>query len=73
MIRRRGESGSGISMLVARHDDDDDDDSDLVFFSFLPAPFYCRVILFIREELSPLTIRKVYLYWTDENKIQTPL
>ena len=28
-IRKSGESGSGISMLPARHDDDDDDDDDL--------------------------------------------
>ena len=26
MIGRSGERGSGISVLVARHDDDDDDD-----------------------------------------------
>ncbi len=26
MIGRRGERGSGISVLAARHDDDDDDD-----------------------------------------------
>ena len=29
MIGRSGESGSGISMLAARHDDDDDDDDSL--------------------------------------------
>ena len=28
MIGRSGESGSGISVLAARHDDDDDDDDD---------------------------------------------
>ena len=28
MIGRSGERGSGISVLVARHDDDDDDDDD---------------------------------------------
>ena len=28
MIGRGGERGSGISVLVARHDDDDDDDDD---------------------------------------------
>ena len=28
MIGRRGERGSGISVLAARHDDDDDDDDD---------------------------------------------
>ena len=27
MIGRRGERGSGISVLAARHDDDDDDKS----------------------------------------------
>ena len=30
MIGRGGERGSGISMLVARHDDDDDDDDDIL-------------------------------------------
>ena len=34
MIGRRGERGSGISVLSARHDDDDDDDDDI---SILPA------------------------------------
>ena len=28
MIGKRGERGSGISVLAARHDDDDDDDDD---------------------------------------------
>ncbi len=28
MIGRRGERGSGISVLAARHDDDDDDDDE---------------------------------------------
>ena len=28
MIGRRGERGSGISVLAAQHDDDDDDDDD---------------------------------------------
>ena len=27
MIGRRGERGSGISVLAARHDDDDDEES----------------------------------------------
>ena len=29
MIGRSGERGTGISLLVARHDDDDDDDDDI--------------------------------------------
>ena len=31
MIGRRGERGSGISMLTARYDDDDDDDDDDIY------------------------------------------
>ena len=34
MIGRSGERGSGISVLVSRHDDDDDDDDDGVFKYF---------------------------------------
>ena len=35
MIRRRGERGSGISVLAARHDDDDDDDDDICVSVYL--------------------------------------
>ena len=36
MIGRRGERGSGISMLAARHDDDDDDEEFVLTSSLFP-------------------------------------
>ena len=35
MIERCGESGSGISVLVARHDDYDDDDDDIYIYIYI--------------------------------------
>ena len=33
MTGRSGEKGSGISVLVARHDDDNDDDDDEIYLT----------------------------------------
>ncbi len=35
MIGRRGERGSGISVLAARHDDDDDDDIYIYIYIYI--------------------------------------
>ena len=42
MIGRSGERGSGISVLVARHDDDDDDDSSICELNITPNVFFCK-------------------------------
>ena len=41
MIGRRGERGSRISVLAARHDDDDDDDLSLSYSPWSTAKFVC--------------------------------
>ena len=62
-IGKRGERGSGISVLAARHDDDDDDDDffELLIFVSLKKHFMslelCSIIVYIKS-----TKRKFNMY-----------
>ena len=55
MIGRSGERGSGISVLVARHDDDDDD----IYFTY---PYQGYVTCVFEPRLCICIVRFAYVY-----------
>ncbi len=57
MIGRRGERGSGISVLIARHDDDDDDDDGgNNFIFYLQYPCNSKSIRKLLNKIVPTNI-----------------
>ena len=61
MIGKSGVRGSGISVLVARHDDDDDDDFKRKFDRFFWNTLYITnsIIIFFKEDLGSFLVHSV--------------